>query len=118
MDDAIDLRTRLIYASLADDDLVRELRQARSRVHLATGASRSTAGSARPWLVGSAAPDDLMEADVTAAGEGSFVIDVRDPDAPQLVSSGRAADGSDDPAMVVHQRTSEWSLDDPSYYLG
>jgi len=28
VDDAVDLRTRLIYASLEDDDLVRQLREA------------------------------------------------------------------------------------------
>jgi hypothetical protein len=60
VDDVTDLRTRLIYASLEDDDLVRQLREAMTR-----------------------AP---------------AVIDLRDVWGPQ--------------------RPSEWSADDPSYYLG
>ena len=59
VDDVTDLRTRLIYASLENDDLVRQLREAM------TGAP--------------------------------VVIDLRD---------------------VPVQRPSEWSADDPSYYLG
>jgi hypothetical protein len=60
VDDVTDVRTRLIYASLEDDDLVRQLREG-----------------------------------MTGAGT---VIDLRDVKTPQ--------------------RPSEWSVDDPSYYLG
>jgi hypothetical protein len=60
VDDVTDVRTRLIYASLEDDDLVRQLREG-----------------------------------MTGAGT---VIDLRDVKPPQ--------------------RPSEWSVDDPSYYLG
>jgi hypothetical protein len=60
VDDVTDLRTRLIYASLEVDDLVRQLRE---------GMTRAAA-----------------------------VIDLRDVPGPQ--------------------RPSEWSADDPSYYLG
>jgi hypothetical protein len=60
LEDQTDVRTRLIYASLEDDDLVRQLREGM------TG--------------------------------GGTVIDLRDVKPPQ--------------------RSSEWSVDDSSYYLG
>jgi hypothetical protein len=59
VDDAVDVRTRLIYASLEDADLVRQLREAMTGV--------------------------------------PAVIDLRDVPGP---------------------RPSEWSAEDPSYYLG
>lgn len=83
MDDAADLRTRLIFASLEDDELVRQLR----------------------------------EGQVTAAPAGrpphGTVIDVRDP----MDVQARPWPASARPAAPGH-RSSEWSVDDPSYYLG
>jgi hypothetical protein len=60
VEDRIDLRTRLIFASLEDDDLVRQLREGMTGVRT--------------------------------------VIDLRDVQHPQ--------------------QPSEWSVDDPSYFLG
>jgi hypothetical protein len=76
VDDVTDVRTRLIYASLEDDELVRQLREAQR-----TAARRRGRG-------------------VRAQAE---VVDVRD--VADLEAAG-------------HHRSSEWSVDDSSYYLG
>jgi hypothetical protein len=121
MDDVIDLRTRLIYASLQDEELVHQLltaRAAASRGSVAgpTAAHRPPSGT-RPWLATIAPPQasDLMDTDVTATDDDPNVVDVRDAAAPFLRAH------LDDPTagdLVVRHRASEWSTDDPSYYLG
>jgi hypothetical protein len=121
MDDVIDLRTRLIYASLSDVELVRELEQARADAAARTrprSAERrlpSRSHGTRPWLttVTPAEADDLMDSDVTSSGAEAFVVDVRSTDAPAVTVDVRART-----MPHVVQRTSEWSTDDSSYYLG
>lgn len=121
MDDVIDLRTRLIYASLSDVELVRELEQARAaavartRPRSADQRPQSHPQGTRPWLttVAPAEADDLMDADVTSSGTEAFVVDVRSADAPAITVDVRGSTVSH-----VVQRTSEWSTDDSSYYLG
>ncbi|HET8614216.1 MAG TPA: hypothetical protein VFL94_01740 [Actinomycetales bacterium] len=132
MDDVIDLRTRLIYASLEDDDLVRQLEEARSA---AAQRDRSTAATTpgsrrsgtvagqhrptgtRPWVTPaqSRQDDDLMHADVTSSGPEEHVVDVRESQSPPVTVDLEAPTVS---AFVVQQRSSEWAADDPSYYLG
>jgi hypothetical protein len=125
MDDVIDLRTQLIYASLQDDDLVRQLQEARAAARqrasgsAPAGASsrRHAASGTRPWVTPAAPPaaDDIMGADVTSAGASAHVIDVRDQQPSPVTVDLDAPTLS---TVVVQQRTSEWSTDDPSYYLG
>jgi hypothetical protein len=85
VDDVTDLRARLIYASLEDDELVRRLRQAQR--------------AAVP--AGRRAPDDRA-IDVREVVE---VKVTRPWPTPQHQAASR-------------HRSSEWSADDPSYYLG
>jgi len=120
MDDVIDLRTRLIYASLQDEELVQQLLAARaaagrSAVPGPTAAQRQPSGT-RPWLA-TVAPQQAADlvADVTATRDDAYVVDVRDAAAPLLTLHLDAPTADD---LVVRHRTSEWSTDDPSYYLG
>lgn len=86
MDDVSDLRTRLIYASLADDELVQQLREAERL------AARQ--GQRHP------AAEDR-------------VVDVRD-----VVEVTRPWSTRPHEQTACRHRASEWSADDPSYYLG
>lgn len=106
LDDASDLRTRLIYASLQDDDLVRQLqagqrtrRRRTATASVAAGGSTgapTTARGSRPWPVPGAR--DVIDLTAAAgANEGA------------AVPTG---------APARAHRPSEWSVDDPSYYLG
>jgi hypothetical protein len=125
MDAVIDLRTRLIYASLQDDDLVRQLAEAREAAaerdrstttasrSIGTVAGRRRATGTRPWVASHEA-DDLMDADVTSSGAQADVVDVRNQQPPAVAVDLDAPSLS---AFVV-KRPSEWAGDDSSYYLG
>lgn len=121
MDDVIDRRTRQIYASLADHELVRQLEEA----HLAaaqrkhqprTGSVRGRhALGTRPWVPAPPlAGNDLVNADVTSPDEQAHVIDLREPR-----TQGTTVDVTARSVQVpVRHQPSEWATDDPSYYLG
>lgn len=122
MDDVIDRRTRQIYASLADHELVRQLEEARlaaaQRQHGSHAAAlrrgRHRALGTRPWVPAvSLGGDELVNADVTASGDQAHVIDLREPAEGATGVNVTAAAG-----LVGRQRPSEWATDDPSYYLG
>jgi hypothetical protein len=111
VDDASDLRTRLIYASLQDDDLVRQLQEAqrtRRRRSAAPGGGSTNvpapARGSRPWPV-PAARDVIDLTDVPGTKEGTK----EGTNERTTVPTG---------AGVHAPRPSEWSVDDPSYYLG
>jgi hypothetical protein len=84
VDDVADVRTRLIYASLEDDELVRRLRAAqRSAAH-----------------VGPAVEDGVVDVRDTVQVHGTR---------PWPTARKQVTD---------RHPSSEWCLDDPSYYLG
>ena len=126
MDDVIDRRTQLIYASLADHELVRQLEEARraaaqrKRPRQPLTASmtqgRHRALGTRPWVAAPAAQDDdLVGADVAASGEPAHVIDLTGAAGhPTTVDVTAPAVQ----VLVGRQQSSEWAADDPSYYLG
>jgi hypothetical protein len=121
MDDVIDLRTRLIYASLQDDDLVRQLEEARTAAdrqparRLVPAPVQRPAGT-RPWVTRPTTPaGDVVTADVPSSASDAYVVDLRDQRARAV-----RVDASGPPvgAVVSQHRSSEWSTDDPSDYLG
>jgi hypothetical protein len=123
MDDVIDRRTRLIYASLADHELARQLEEAHlaaqrgpSRPHAAySGPGRHRALGTRPWVsVEPVEHDALQDADVRSSREGAHVIDLTEPTHVTTVDVTAPAVR----VVVGRQRPSEWATDDPSYYLG
>lgn len=126
MDDVIDRRTRLIYASLADRELVRQLEEAhraatqhrRSRPRAASATVRQRPVGARPWVpTPSAAPigrTDVVSSGVPTSGEADVVVDLREP---ARSTTHDAAPSQAHPA-VGRQQSSQCATDDPSYYLG
>jgi hypothetical protein len=87
VDDVTDLRARLIYASLEDDELVRRLRQAQRAAVRADRRGRT--------------PEDR-------------VIDVREVVGAKVTRPWPTPQHQ----AASRHRSSEWSADDPSYYLG
>jgi hypothetical protein len=87
VDDVTDLRARLTYASLEDDELVRRLRQAQRAAVRADRRGRT--------------PEDR-------------VIDVREVVGAKVTRPWPTPQ----PPVTSRHRSSEWSVDDPSYYLG
>jgi hypothetical protein len=103
VDDASDLRTRLIYASLQDDDLVRQLQEAALRTR--RGPSAATGGGSAGGPGGNAPARGSRPWPVPGARDVIDLTDTRETAVPTGVA-----------ARVP--RPSEWSVDDPSYYLG
>jgi hypothetical protein len=127
MDDVIDRRTRQIYASLADHELVRQLEAARvaaaQREHRPQRASAQPgphrALGTRPWVpAGPVEASDRGHDDSTAPDEQAHVVDLRAGARPSTTVDVTADVTASSLQVLVRHQPSEWAMDDPSYYLG